>query len=55
MNHQRNKIRFIKNVIEQYFTEVLFVFKFYPGCNFETNLSILDLTLPGMKGLKDSE
>ena len=35
--------------VEQYFTVVLFVFQFYPM--FE-NLSILDLALSGVKGLR---
>ena len=36
--------------VERYFTMGLFVFQFYPVCNFGT--SILDLTLSGLKGLR---
>ena len=36
--------------VEQFFTMVLSVFEFYLVCNLD-NLSILDLALPGVKGL----
>ena len=38
------------NVVEQYFTVVLFVFQFNPVCNFRK--SLLDLAPSGVKGLK---
>ena len=44
--------RTLKCAVEQYFTVVLFVSQFYPVCNFEKKLSVLDLELPGVKGLK---
>ena len=36
--------------VEQYFTAVMFIFQFYPVCNFFENLSSLDLALSGVKG-----
>ena len=36
--------------VEQYFTVVLFVFQYYPVCNFGKFIN-LDLALSGMKGL----
>ena len=38
--------------VERYFIVVLFVFQFYPVCNFENNVSILDLALSTVKGLR---
>ena len=42
----------LESLIEQYLTVVLFVFQLYPVCNFKKILSILDLALSGVKGLK---
>ena len=39
-----------QKAVEQFFTVVLFIFQFYPVCNF-ASLSILDLALPGVKRL----
>ena len=38
--------------VDQYFTVVLFVFQFYPVCNLLEHLSLWDLALSRVNGLK---